>query len=163
MPLELQEIDSEKDFPAIARCLFESYEDPPQKFFHVFFPTHGTGEQAREEAVEEAAARLKLWHTHDPTSYWQKVVDTETGKIAGGSLWNIHKENPFANPQPSEVTWFPEGGSRRFVEKALVNHSRPRSQAGARPHLCEQPPSLPPGSQKLTLIRTRLVYHFHTP
>lgn len=136
MPLELQEIDQEVDFPAIARCMFESYEDPPQKFFHVFFPTHGTGSEAREAAIDEAATRLKLWHTHDPSSYWQKVVDTETGKIVGGSLWKIHKENPFADPTPSTVTWFPDDGSRTYVEKALENHSAPRARVAQKPHLC---------------------------
>ncbi|KAI8630811.1 acyl-CoA N-acyltransferase [Xylariaceae sp. FL1651] len=135
MTLDLQVIDPEVDFPALARCLFESYENPPQKFFHVFFPIHGTGDEAREEAIEEAAARLKLWHTHDPTSYWQKVVDTETGKIAGGALWNIYKENPFADPKHPAVTWFPDNSSRTFVEKVLENHTRPRSQVAQRPHV----------------------------
>ncbi|KAI1305092.1 acyl-CoA N-acyltransferase [Xylaria venustula] len=135
MALVLQEIDPEKDFPALARCLFESYEDPPQNFFHVFFPIHGNGHEAREAAIEEAADRLKLWHTHDPSSYWQKVVDEATGKIAGGALWNIHQQNPFANPSASAPTWFPDDGSRRFVEKALENHVWPRSKVAQKPHL----------------------------
>lgn len=137
MKLEVQNIDPEVDFPALARCLFESYEDPPQKFFHIFFPIHGTSDEAREEAIKEAADRLKQWHTHDPTSHWQKVVDTDTGKIAGGALWNVYEENPFANPRQSAVTWFPEGGSRKFAEKALASHARPRSEAAQRPHICE--------------------------
>ncbi|KAI0156449.1 hypothetical protein GGR57DRAFT_463458 [Xylariaceae sp. FL1272] len=135
MVFELREINPEADFPALARCLFESYEDPPQPFFHIFFPIHGSGAKAREEAIAECADRLKLWHTHDPTSYWQKVIDTETGRVAGGCLWNIYKENPFANPHESEVSWFPDGGARRFVEKALANHARPRSKAAQRPHI----------------------------
>ncbi|KAI3390600.1 hypothetical protein diail_9101 [Diaporthe ilicicola] len=135
MSLQLQEIDQEVDFPALARCMFESYEDPPQKFFHVFFPTHGTGNEAREAAIDEAATRLKLWHTHDPSSYWQKVVDTETGKVVGGSLWKIHRENPFADPTPSQATWFPDDGSRAYVEKALVNHNAPRARVAQKPHL----------------------------
>lgn len=136
MPLELQEINPEADFPDLARCMFESYEDPPQKFFHVFFPTHGSGDKAREAAIDEAATRLKLWHTHDPSSYWTKVVDTDTGKIAGAGLWNIHKENPFANPAPSEVTWFPNDSSRTYVEKVLQRHSAPRARVAQKPHLC---------------------------
>ncbi|KAI0541757.1 acyl-CoA N-acyltransferase [Xylaria digitata] len=135
MTFELQDIDPEVDFPALARCLFESYENPLQKFFHAFFPIHGTGVEAREEAVEEAAERLKLWRIHDPTSYWQKAVDTETGRIVGGALWNIYEENPFVNPQPPTVTWFPPGGSRTFVEKVLENHARPRSKAAQKPHI----------------------------
>ncbi|KAI1171342.1 acyl-CoA N-acyltransferase [Nemania sp. FL0916] len=135
MALKIQDIDPETDFPALARCMFESYEDPPQKFFHVFFPIHGTGDEAREEGIKEAAERLKLWHTHDPTSHWQKVIDSNTGKIAGGALWNIYEKNPFDEPRPSTVSWFPEGGSRSFVEKALQNHSRPRSKAAQCPHI----------------------------
>ncbi|RYO78152.1 hypothetical protein DL766_009344 [Monosporascus sp. MC13-8B] len=135
MPLELQELDQDKDFPAIARCMFESYEDPPQKFFHVFFPTHGEGADARGAAIDEAATRLKTWHTHDPSSYWQKVVDTDTGNIAGGALWNIHKENPFANPKPPQATWFPNDSSREFAEQALRTHAAPRTRAAQRPHV----------------------------
>lgn len=60
--------------------------------------------------------RLKLNRTHDHSSYWNKVVDAETGEIVGGALWNIHKENPFASPDTSEVTWFPNDGSRSFAE-----------------------------------------------
>ncbi|KAJ8067125.1 hypothetical protein OCU04_004500 [Sclerotinia nivalis] len=135
MTLELQTVDPEVDFPAIARGMFDSYENPPQRFFHVFFPIHGTSEEARENAIDEAATRLKLWHTHDPSSYWQKVVDTETGKIAGGALWKIHKENPFANPPPSTVTWFPDDSSREFAAQAVQTHSGPRSRAAQKPHI----------------------------
>ncbi|KAK8080986.1 hypothetical protein PG997_008804 [Apiospora hydei] len=139
MPLELQAVDPKADFPAVARCLFESYEAPPQPFFHIFFPIHNTTtnnpQNAREAAIAEAAARLKLWQEHDKSMYWQKVVDTETGRIAGGALWNIHEANPFANPAQLEVSWFPEGGARRFVEKALENHVRPRARAAPKPHL----------------------------
>ncbi|KAI5927291.1 hypothetical protein F4810DRAFT_706661 [Camillea tinctor] len=136
MTLHLQEINVDNDFPALARCMFESYEDPPQKFFHIFFPTHGTNAEAREEAIAEAADRLKLWHTPDPSSYWRKVVDSETGNIAGGALWKIHRENPFASPSAAEVTWFPEGGSRAYVEQALQLHSAPRARVAQRAHVC---------------------------
>ncbi|KAK8128866.1 hypothetical protein PG984_009974 [Apiospora sp. TS-2023a] len=138
MSLELQPIDPAVDYPALARCLFESYEDPPQRFFHVWFPTHGDGgAEAREAAIAECAARLKLWQDEDSTMHWQKVVDTETGRIAGGALWNIHTENPFDDPsshQP-EVTWFPDDGARRFVEQALEIYNRPKQRAAAKPHL----------------------------
>ena len=41
MPLELVEVNTKTDFPAIARYMFESHEVPEQKFFQAFFPTHG--------------------------------------------------------------------------------------------------------------------------
>jgi hypothetical protein len=36
-----------------------------------------------------------------------------------------------------DVSWFPNDGSRKFVEKALQNHSRPRSQVAQKPHICK--------------------------
>jgi hypothetical protein len=137
MTLELQEIDADIDFPALARCLFESHEDPPQKFFHIFFPIHGTSNEAREVAIDEAATRLKLWHVQDPSSYWQKIVESETGRIAGGAMWKIYEENPFINEDHMDVTWFPNDGSRVFVERALEAYSEPRSRVGQRPQVCK--------------------------
>lgn len=135
--LELRGIDPEVDFPGLARCLFESHENPPQKIFHIFFPIHGAGKDARETAIAEAAARLKRWHTQDPTSYWQKAFDVKTGKIVGGANWRIYKENPYAVPDSFEVTWFPDDSSRVYVEKALENYSKPRARVAQKPHLCE--------------------------
>ncbi|KAF2175457.1 hypothetical protein K469DRAFT_702208 [Zopfia rhizophila CBS 207.26] len=135
MGYELKEVDPETDFPEIARCLFESYEDPPQKFFSVFFPIHGTGDEARREALEEAAQRLHFWHVNDPSSYWQKVVDTDSSKIVGGALWNIHKENPFAEQKHSEITWYPNDSSREYVAQALGKHVSPRARMAQRAHV----------------------------
>ncbi|OTA99838.1 hypothetical protein M426DRAFT_16069 [Hypoxylon sp. CI-4A] len=135
MGFELLEIDAATDFPAIARSMFKSYEKPHQKFFHAFFPIHGDTDEAREEAIAECATRLESWHTGNPTSYWQKVVDTDTGRIAGGALWNIHEENPFAHENHSEVSWFPDNGSRRFAEQFLGIHSAPRVRVGQRPQV----------------------------
>lgn len=135
MVLQLQEVDVETDLPAISRCLFEAHEDPLQKFFHLWFPIFGNDKQAREDAITEAAARLKLWHSEDPSSNWRKVVDTESGRIAGAALWNIHVENPFATPDNMEVTWFPPGGAREFVETMISEYDAPRAQAAQKPHV----------------------------
>ncbi|XXG95585.1 hypothetical protein Hte_001852 [Hypoxylon texense] len=138
MPLELQDADLTSDFPALARAMFESYEEPWQPFFHAYFPIHGKGEEAREAAIQEAAARLRDWHAHDPTMYWQKIVDTDNGNIATGALWNIYPENPFAESQELPATWFPDDGSRRFAEQLVELHGRPRARVGQRPHVCQQ-------------------------
>lgn len=137
MVLQLQEVDVETDLPAISRCLFEAHEDPLQKFFHLWFPIFGNDKQAREDAIAEAAARLKLWHSEDPSSNWRKVVDTESGRIAGAALWNIHLENPFATPDNMEVTWFPSGGAREFVEAMISEYDAPRAHAAQKPHVCK--------------------------
>ncbi|KAF5872967.1 putative gnat family protein [Botrytis fragariae] len=131
MTLQLQPIDSKVDFPTLTRCLFESYESPWQKFFHLWFPIQETSDNAREDAINEAASRLKLWHTHDPSSYWQKV----NGRIAGGALWRIYNKNPFETPPPSTVIWFPDDSSRRYAEQALQTHSRPRYKVAQKPHI----------------------------
>ncbi|KAL7625558.1 hypothetical protein AAE478_004778 [Parahypoxylon ruwenzoriense] len=121
MVLELREVNSETDFPVIARCMFESYENLPQKFFHAYFPVHGSGPEAQ-----------------DPTSYWQKVVGTNTGRFAGGALWNIHKENPFAEGHDMRIDWFPDDGSRRFAEQVAEEHGAPRARVGQRPQICKR-------------------------
>lgn len=137
MPYELQMIDPACDFPALARCLFESHESPKQDFFHVWFPIHGDGEEAREESIREAADRLATWHNEDPTSHWQKIVETDTGKVVAACFWNIYESNPYAEPDDIPVTWFPDDGSRRFAERVLEAYSAPRAQVGARPQVCK--------------------------
>lgn len=136
MAFKLVEIDPKIDFAAISRCMFESHETPEQPFFQAFFPTHGTGHQAREQAIAEGATRLYSWHTEGPTSYWQKVVDTSTGRIAGAALWNICHEDPFAGEDQMEVTWFPNDQSREFVEQFLQVYEKPRARVGRRPQVC---------------------------
>lgn len=137
MALKLQDIDPEVDFPAIAKCLAEAYEDPPQPFLHIWFPIDASSDEAREASIQEGAERLKLWHTYDPSSRWHKVVDAETGRIAGGAAWNVFETNPFAEPHDMEVSWFPNDSSRRYAEQAIESHGRPRYIAGQRPHLCK--------------------------
>ncbi|KAI1109205.1 hypothetical protein F5Y14DRAFT_458482 [Nemania sp. NC0429] len=135
MPLELSEIDAAVDFPALTRCLLESYNDPVQSFVNVYLSPRGENESANEERVKEAANRFAEWHAHDPSSYWQKVVDTGTGEIVGGALWNIHHDNPFAQPEGLEATWFPGSGSRRFAEEFLRQYSIPRALVGQKPQV----------------------------
>ncbi|KAI1809054.1 hypothetical protein GGS20DRAFT_573742 [Poronia punctata] len=135
MGFRLEQVDPAADFPAIARSMFESYEEPPQSFFHAFFPRHGETQEAREAAIAECATRLYSWHTEDPTSHWQKIIDTDTGRIAGAALWNICQENPFAHEHSMEVSWFPDDGSRRFAEQVVEIHAAPRARVGQRPQV----------------------------
>lgn len=134
MPLELRDVDRDTNFSALARCLFEGYEDPPQPFFHAWFPIFGPSLQDREASLTEAANRLRDWNNDQPithqTSVWKKVVDTETGVIAGASLWKIYSEDPFREEQRIQAKWFPEGGARLWVEKMIEEHDRPRKARG---------------------------------
>ncbi|KAH9894585.1 acyl-CoA N-acyltransferase [Xylariomycetidae sp. FL2044] len=143
MPFEFRAFNPETDFPGISRCMFESHETPPQKFFHAYFPIHGEEEgdhQAREDAIAEGTARLAAWFAEDPTSHWEIVVDTSTGRLAGCSLWNVHAEDPFAaaadeQHEMMEVSWFPNDGSRRYVEQFLEMYEAPRLRVGRRPQV----------------------------
>ncbi|KAI0015810.1 hypothetical protein F4780DRAFT_44133 [Xylariomycetidae sp. FL0641] len=135
---ELQEIDPDKDFPALARCMFDSYDDPPQPFVHVFFPIldkNGDHHKDREAAIAEAADRLKKWHTEDPTSKWHKVIDTKTGNLAGGALWSLYDdEHPFEE-HPSDASHFTTASEREFAEEAMKLHAEPRLRCAPPVHV----------------------------
>ncbi|KAI0866738.1 acyl-CoA N-acyltransferase [Xylaria cubensis] len=135
MSLKLQDIDTSVDFPAIARCMFESYEEPNQPLIQLWFPIHGNGPEAREESIREAADRLKRWHNEDPTSSWHKIIDEKTGRVAGGALWSIYNENPFSNHKPPQAPWFPDDSSREYAEQALMTHVTPRTRYACRAHV----------------------------
>ena len=142
----LQEVDPAKDFTELIECEWDSYENPDHTFFRLFCPIHGTGHSAREDALKEATARQLEWHTSDPTSYWQKVVNDE-GKIVGGALWKICPTNPFEHPDDhSEVYWYPKGSKRDYVAQALEIFEAPRMRMGQRPQVCMcRPQDSPPG------------------
>lgn len=79
------DINSDTDFPAITKCLFQSHEHSPHKFFNLV-PVHVNYIHDREEAIKEAAKRLKLWHSAHQTGHWLNMVDRETGKAADPSV-----------------------------------------------------------------------------
>ena len=137
MHFELDEVDVDADFDALITCEWESYETPHQTFFRLFCPIIGSGPNARAESIRESTSRQLDWHRSDPTSYWQKVTDRETGKIVAGALWKICETNPFEQQDTHpEAYWFPEGGQREFVNKALEQFDAPRAKLAPRPQLC---------------------------
>lgn len=142
MPFQLSEV-SESDFPELITCMWESYESPPQDLFRLFCPILGAGPDARAESIKESTERFCSWHVSDPTSYWHKVVDIETGKIVAAALWKIHKTNPYDKAEHHEAYWHPEGGQREFVTKALEQFEAPKERMANRPHLCTQTDSSP--------------------
>lgn len=136
MPFTLSEANIPADFPELIACEWASYENPPQTFFRLFCPIHGSGPTARADSLQEATARQLKWHQADPTSYWQKVTDTATGKIVAGALWKIYKTDPFEKPdEHSGAYWFPEGGKRDYVNKSLEEFEAPRRRMARRPQL----------------------------
>ena len=136
MPYTLSEVDPETDFQELIACEWDSYENPHQNFFRLFCPILGDGSNARKESIEECTQRQLEWLKSDPTSYWQKVTDSG-GKIVGGALWKICPTNPFEHEDHEEAYWYPEGGARDFVNKALEIFEAPRARMGQRPQVCK--------------------------
>lgn len=135
MPFKRLDLDHDKDWLELMECLFLAHEDPEQKFFPLFYPTHGT----REEALVEAAERTKNDCLRDPTSYVQKVVDEDSGKIVGGALWNIYTSNPFPEGKAKEeieVTWYPDDSSREYAAYVVNHFGKAHERMAKRPHLC---------------------------
>ena len=137
MPFKLEDVDYDNDFAELITCEWASYENPYQPFFRLFCPVLGSGPNAHAESLKAAIARQLNWHSAEASSYWQKVVDADSGKIVAGALWKIHKTNPFDPPQdPHEAEWFPEGGAREYVTKALAQFEAPRERMSQRPQVC---------------------------
>lgn len=134
MTFKLEEVNPEADFAELMICLWESYEEPYQSLFRLFCPIPEG--KTREVAIKESTVRQLDWFHADPTSYWQKITDSETGKIVAGALWKICKSNPFEPEESHEAFWFPEGGQRNFVTQALKLFEAPRARMAPKPQLC---------------------------
>ena len=84
MPLQLS-VGTFEDIHEFISLVFASYSDPPNHpFLCLILP--GIGAESQEivnrgitNAVERQLAKWKA----TPSEHWVKVVDTETGKIAG--------------------------------------------------------------------------------
>lgn len=56
-------------------------------------------------------------------------IDTETGKIVGGTLWKFYESNPYRAPmEESNATWLPGGELRdlcdsMYAQKRGMNHA----------------------------------------
>lgn len=138
MPLRLETVTDENDIYELTACQCLSFDNPPQPFHSVFFPVLGHGPDAREEAVREFALRQTELHKYDPTSHWQKIVDSDTGELVGGALWKICESNPFKElDEPVVADWHPEGPQRDFMTQALQQFVTPRVTMIPRPHVCK--------------------------
>lgn len=136
MPLEVADVNVEKDFDELVRVEWTSYEKPYCSLLRLFFPIHGSGAGARAAALKESAERQIGWHEGDPTSNWIKVVDNDTGKIAGAACWHIYKENPYATRSDVDCTWYPPGEGREMANSLMSQFLTPRKKYTAKPHIC---------------------------
>ena len=136
MPFETTQVTANSDFNELVRVEWESYERPYCSLLRLFFPLRDDGSDARAEAFKESIERQIQWHNGDPTSYWIKAIDTETGRIVGAACWHIYKENPYSTQSDDECTWYPVGEPREMANTLMSQFSMPRTKYMTKPHIC---------------------------
>lgn len=136
MPYETTEVSTNGDFDELIRVEWDSYEQPYCRLIRLFFPILGDGSDARAAALKESTERQLQWHNGDPTSHWIKVVDSETGRIAGAACWHIYEENPYCTQSDEECTWYPAGEAREMANSLMTQFLTPRMKYMAKAHIC---------------------------
>lgn len=138
MPFRLEKVTDESDFNELTSCQCESFRSPPQPFLNIFVPAHGPAPNGQARLDREFASRQSEWHRSNPASYWQKIVDSDSGELVGGALWHINESNPFeSHGEPLVLDWYPEGNQRDFMTQAHVQFVTPRMKMIPRPHVCK--------------------------
>lgn len=136
MSFKLSEIVSDAEFDELARCEFDAYENPACNLKQLFFPIVGSLPSAREDAIKEAVERQTMWHRADPTSKWIKVVDSESGKMAGAACWHVYEADPYAVVPEDECDWWAVGEDRNIANALMEQFLTPRMTYMRRPHVC---------------------------
>lgn len=138
MPLELIEAVIPQDFDDIYATAWEAWTHPRNVMWDLLNPVPESDPDAQARAIAAAAARQFEATRDDPDDQWLKVVDTETGEIAGGALWKVHRTNPYRAPvPPTDAFWWPEGSEMRSLTNALFEQFRlPRTRKMQVAHMC---------------------------
>lgn len=127
MPLKLIEMADEemtKDgvFKDVVDAEWDAYQDPYTLILNLLFPIKGEGPEAHNKRIADSLIQQLDGHKKaGPVSQWIRVVDSETGEIAGAAQWSTFEENPFATPSEDEITWWPAGEEREFA-KAIFDY-----------------------------------------
>ncbi|MCJ1392772.1 hypothetical protein MMC18_005643 [Xylographa bjoerkii] len=135
MPFKLTELKEDAEFEELVKVEWASYEDPFCHLIRLFFPIYGQGSEVRAAALKESTERQIMWHRGDPSSRWIKVIDIETGRLAGAACWHLYKSNPYAEPSEDECTWFPPGPDREMANDLMEQFMTPRMTYMGKPHM----------------------------
>lgn len=144
MPLELTEMTEEEMtldgvFRDVINAEWDSFQNPPARFMNLYFPIKGEGPEAHAERIEDSLVRQIQEHKESSSlCQWLKVVDTETGEIAGAAHWHTFETNPYLDKSASmykEVTWWTSGEDRDFATSLLEQCSYPRKAYMQKPHM----------------------------
>ena len=136
MSFKVVNVNAEAEFTELVQVEWTSYEHPYCRLIRLFFPIFGSDANARATALKESTDRQINWHKEDPTSDWIKVVDSESGRVAGAACWHVYQENPYATQSDEECTWYPPGEGREMANSLMGQFLTPRMKYMAKPHIC---------------------------
>ena len=96
------------DIDKIMSIVFQCYGGT-NEYINAVFPRNQT-----EEGRRLNSERMVFINSVAPTVFWEKVVDSDTGEIVGGAMWNLCED---AKPPPYEMdgppgTWETEADKR---------------------------------------------------
>ena len=129
--LKVADVDIEKDFDELISCYWTAWASPPLAVGKLTFPYLGTGSMMETQALKDRQKLLYESTRGDPSYRWVKVVDTQTGRIVAGALWNFYPTNPYRAPPPRpQAPWWPEGSEMRELTESMY-----RQLQGMRPQM----------------------------
>lgn len=136
-PFSLIEVKTpETEMTELVRHLVTSFREPPHTYIELVFAeeTFDSYDAAIENLVERQTATLQ------PNCTWLKVVDEESGRIAGAACWRVFDENPYQKAaDPIKCTWWPEGSVNDLTCMWMEAITTSRRTFMARPHVCAFP------------------------
>lgn len=136
MAFKLTVVTSDTEFDELVRCEFDAYESPQCNLKQLFFPIQDSSPTARDAAIKDAVKRQTHWHRSEPTSQWIKVIDEESGNIAGAACWHIYETNPYTVVSNEECDWWPAGEARNIANALMSQFLVPRMTYMSKPHVC---------------------------
>lgn len=131
-----KEATTRSEIDAIVDLVWKAQYNPYDPSFSAFFPVFGPTARDRETAIQKSKDRLWQSHQSEPSSHWIYVEDPLTGKVVGGTEWQLYETNPFLSGPPKlEAHWWPEGEGRNFCNEILRQCYAPRHRWFTRPYL----------------------------
>jgi len=136
MPFTLSETKDPADIRPLSELLYDAFTTPDLPFFWMLCPK----EEGPDRRTKEVDYIDEHWHKPsypDPKTIWVKVVDSESGELAGAGMVQIRdKERPYEG-HSHEAIWWPEGERREFVTQMIELLHNSRDAKMTRPHICE--------------------------
>ncbi|KAI9666260.1 MAG: hypothetical protein M1821_004195 [Bathelium mastoideum] len=134
MPFRVENVVSDADFEELLEVEITAFENPLSTIGLIYYPIFGEGPEARSAAIKECAQRAIARNRATPGTQWSKIIDEDTGKIVGASVWQFYESDPYTGTRDPEVTWWPEGEGKRFAQQFANELRRARVRYMAKPH-----------------------------